>query len=54
MLDPNDAPNITIPIAMLPSKDEDKDAVAKWQQGLKVKNQVEYFPEQIHGFMAAR
>ncbi|KAF2135702.1 uncharacterized protein K452DRAFT_293022 [Aplosporella prunicola CBS 121167] len=54
MLDPNDAPNITIPVVMLPSKDEDKDAAAKWQQGLKVKNQVEFFPEQIHGFMAAR
>ncbi|KAF2083303.1 carboxymethylenebutenolidase [Saccharata proteae CBS 121410] len=54
MVDPNDAPNITIPIALLPSKDEDKDAVAKWQQGLKVKGQVEWFNDQIHGFMAAR
>ncbi|KAK7536382.1 dienelactone hydrolase [Phyllosticta citribraziliensis] len=54
MVDPKDAPNITIPIAMLPSKDEDKDAVKQWQDGLKVKNKVEFFNDQIHGFMAAR
>jgi hypothetical protein len=54
MVDPNDAPGVTIPFLMIPSKDEDKDAVAKWQQGLKVKGQVEPFDDQIHGFMAAR
>jgi len=54
MVDPNDAPGITIPYAMLPSKDEDKDAVSKWQQGVKTQNIVEWFPDQVHGFMAAR
>ncbi|KAF1348768.1 Alpha/Beta hydrolase protein [Delphinella strobiligena] len=54
MVDPSDAPGVTIPYLMIPSKDEDKEAVQKWQQGLKVKNQVEWFDDQVHGFMAAR
>jgi len=54
MVDPADAPSVTIPIALLPSGDEDKDAVAKYQEALKVKNKVEWFPDQIHGWMAAR
>jgi dienelactone hydrolase len=54
MVDPNDAATITIPYALLASKDEDKDAVQKWQSEIKVKNIVEYFPDQIHGWMAAR
>ena len=54
MVDPADAPKITIPIALLPSKDEDKDAVSKYQSELKVKNVVEWFPNQVHGWMAAR
>jgi len=54
MVDPEDAPKVTIPIAMLPSKDEDKDAVAKWEEKIKVKHLVNWFPNQVHGFMAAR
>lgn len=54
MVDPADAPGITIPYAMLPSKGEDKEAVKKWQEAVKVKNIVEWFPDQEHGFMAAR
>lgn len=54
MVDPADAEKVAIPILMLPSKDEDKEAVKKWQQNLKVKNNVETFDDQIHGFMAAR
>ena len=53
-VDPADAPKVTIPIILLPSKDEDKDTIEKYQQGLKVKNQVEWFSDQSHGFMAAR
>jgi len=49
-----DAPGITIPFAMLPSKDESKEDVEKWQSGLKVPHIVEWFPTQIHGWMAAR
>ncbi|PSK34418.1 hypothetical protein B9Z65_8744 [Elsinoe australis] len=54
MVDANDAPGVSIPYIMLPSKGEDKNDVEKWQQGVKVKNQVEWFPDQEHGFMAAR
>lgn len=54
MVDPTDAPRIAIPFAMLPSQDEDKNDVSKWQEGLKVKGEVTWFNDQIHGFMAAR
>jgi hypothetical protein len=54
MVDPEDAPKVTIPIAVLPSQDEDKGAVAKYEEALKVKHIVEWFPTQIHGWMAAR
>lgn len=54
MVDPADAPKVTIPIAVLPSKDEDKDAVTAYSKALKVENIVEFFPTQIHGWMAAR
>jgi len=54
MVDPNDAPEVTIPIMMLPSMDESRDDVNKYKQGLKVKNEVVWFDDQIHGFMAAR
>lgn len=39
---------------MLPSKDESKEDVEKWEKGLKVSSQVEWFPDQVHGWMAAR
>jgi len=54
MVDANDAAEITIPFAMLPSKDEPKEDVEKWQQKIKTKNIVEWWPNQVHGFMAAR
>lgn len=54
MVDPNDAPNVTIPMLMLPSKDEDQSAVDQYEAKLKVPKQVEWFKDQIHGFMAAR
>ena len=54
MIDPADAKNITVPIAILPSKDEDKEAVKGFEENLKVKNQIEWFPDQVHGWMAAR
>lgn len=54
MVDPNDASNVTIPMMMIPSKDEDADAVEKYEKNLKVPHQVEWFKDQIHGFMAAR
>jgi len=54
MIDPKDASNVTIPMLMIPSKDEDKSEVEKYETALTVPKQVEWFPDQIHGFMAAR
>ncbi|KAF1997855.1 dienelactone hydrolase family protein-like protein [Amniculicola lignicola CBS 123094] len=54
MVAADDAPGITIPYAMLPSQDESKDDVEKWEKGLKVPHLVEWFPDQLHGWMAAR
>ncbi len=53
-VDPKDAEKITIPLVMLASKDEDADTVKAFQEKLKVKNHVERFADQVHGWMAAR
>lgn len=47
MVDKADAPGITIPFAMLPSKDEPKDDVEAWAAAVKVKNIVEWWPNQV-------
>ncbi|KAF2753453.1 carboxymethylenebutenolidase [Pseudovirgaria hyperparasitica] len=54
MVDAGDASGITVPVALLPSKDESKEDVEKWEKALKVKTRVEWFNDQVHGFMAAR
>jgi len=54
MVAADDAPGTTIPYAMLPSGDESKEDVEQWEKGLKVPHLVEWFPDQIHGWMAAR
>ncbi|KAF2404357.1 carboxymethylenebutenolidase [Trichodelitschia bisporula] len=54
MVDPADAPKVTIPIAVLPSMDEDKKTIGEYEAALKVKHIVKWFPDQIHGWMAAR
>lgn len=54
MVDPEDAKKISIPFALLPSKDESKEDVEKWEKEVKPKHIVEWFPDQVHGWMAAR
>ncbi len=54
MLDVEDAKKVKVPIAVLASKDEDKDAVKGFKDTLEVKSHVETFPDQVHGWMAAR
>jgi len=54
MVDAGDAPGVTIPYIMLPSGDEPKEDVEKWQKGIQTPNVVEWFPDQVHGWMAAR
>ena len=54
MVDPNDAPGITIPFLMLPSQGEEKKDVEAWQQKVTAKHSVQWYPDQLHGFMVAR
>lgn len=54
MVDPADAENIKVPLALLASKDEPPEAVKKFEQNLKGPKYVETFGDQIHGWMAAR
>lgn len=54
MVDPNDAKQVNIPMAMLASKDEPAADVQGFKANLQVPNHIETFPSQIHGFMAAR
>ena len=54
MVDPSDAPNVTIPMALLASEGEPKQDVEAYQKNLKVKHLVEFYSDQPHGFMAAR
>lgn len=54
MVDPADAEGLTVPFALLASKDEDVTAVKQFEEGLKVPHHVETFADQIHGWMAAR
>lgn len=54
MVDPSEATNIKIPLAMLASKDEPAEDVKKFEANLKGEKHVEIFGDQIHGWMAAR
>lgn len=54
MVDPNDAKAVTVPMALLASMDEDQETVDGYKANLKVPHLVEWYKDQIHGFMAAR
>lgn len=54
MVDPNDAKGITVPLIMLASQDEDKEAVKGFEANLNVPKHVETFDDQVHGWLAAR
>ncbi|KAI1425172.1 hypothetical protein F5Y12DRAFT_386962 [Xylaria sp. FL1777] len=54
MVDPKDAEGIKIPLCFLASKDENAEDVKKFEANLTVPKYVETFPDQIHGWMAAR
>ncbi|KAJ5338207.1 hypothetical protein N7452_004935 [Penicillium brevicompactum] len=54
MLDPADAAEVKVPMALLASKDEHMGDVAAYKANLKVPNHVETFSSQSHGWMAAR
>ncbi|KAI1077519.1 hypothetical protein F5B20DRAFT_551560 [Whalleya microplaca] len=54
MVESGDASKIAVPLALLASKDEPADEVAKFEQNLRGPKHVETFADQIHGWMAAR
>ncbi|KAJ5673389.1 hypothetical protein N7507_002516 [Penicillium longicatenatum] len=54
MLDPSDAPKVCIPMALSASMDEPVSDVKEFESALAVPHVVETFPDQIHGWMAAR
>lgn len=55
MVDPADAKAIKVPLIMLASKDENKEAVHQFEHNLThAAKHVEIFGDQIHGWMAAR
>ncbi|RYC64957.1 hypothetical protein CHU98_g1235 [Xylaria longipes] len=54
MVDPEDAKKIKVPLALLASKDEPPEDVKKFEANLTGPKYVETFPDQIHGWMAAR
>ncbi|KAJ4393338.1 hypothetical protein N0V93_002546 [Gnomoniopsis smithogilvyi] len=54
MIDPTGADKISVPYIMIASGEEPAEAVKEVQDRLKAPHQVEIFPDQVHGFMAAR
>ena len=48
MLDPQDGPSITIPYCLLPSMNEDKEAVKAFADAVKVEKYVETFDDMPH------
>jgi len=54
LVDRKDAPHITIPILMLASQDEEPEEVEAFKKGLKVAHHVEFYADQVHGWMGAR
>jgi dienelactone hydrolase len=54
MVDPADAKGILVPLLMLPSMDEKAEDVEEFEKNLTVKNRVETFGDQVHGWMASR
>jgi len=54
MIDPKDGAGVTIPTLLIPTKGEEKKDVDAYEKELKVEHKVEWFDDQVHGFMSAR
>lgn len=54
MIGKEDGERVGVPILCLPSGDESKEDVEAYEKALKVEHEVEWYPEQLHGWMAAR
>ena len=51
MVNPEEAKGITIPMCMLPSKDENQEDVKNFEKELTAPRYFETFPTQIHGYV---
>ena len=54
MVDPAEAGQIRVPTCLLASKDEDPGDVQRYEAALAGPKLVETYPDQVHGWMAAR
>jgi len=54
LLDPADADNVTVPMMVLPSGDEDVETVKEFEGRLKFGKYVETFGTMVHGWMASK
>lgn len=54
MVDPSEAPKISIPFCLLASKDESAEDIQKFDASLQQPKHVETYSDQIHGWMGAR
>ncbi|KAH8705228.1 putative dienelactone hydrolase [Talaromyces proteolyticus] len=53
-IDPEEAKNVSVPMALLSSGDEDADLIAKFADNLHSDKLLEVFSTQIHGWMSGR
>ena len=54
MIEPKDAEKIKVPLIMLASMEDPEEQVKQFEAALKGPKYVETFPDQVHGWMAAR
>jgi dienelactone hydrolase len=54
MLNPAEALNVSIPMCLLPSMNEDVGEVEQYMANLKVPKRVEIFKDMVHGWMSAK
>jgi len=54
LLDPADADNVTVPMMVLPSGDEDVDTVNEFKRRLKGEKYFETFGDMVHGWMTSK
>ncbi|KAL1992836.1 hypothetical protein VTN49DRAFT_3592 [Thermomyces lanuginosus] len=53
-MDPEEAKKVGVPMALLPSKDEDPATIQAYADNLTVPKLVETYSDMVHGWMAAR
>jgi dienelactone hydrolase len=52
--DPSEALNVSIPMCLLPSMDEDVEDVKQYMENLKGPKRAETFKDMVHGWISAK